>query len=89
MEAALSLSVSRAFSCVLQHSAGMRPFVLWSSGSFLVHFVMMLSLHFQIVCSDFERGARSRFTHLSVTKKFPLLPVLRGHELLSKGAGSH
>ena len=86
--AALSLSASCVFSCVLQHSAGMHPFVLWSSGSFLVHFMMMLSFHFQIVCSDFERGGRSRFTHLSLTKKFPLFPILRGHELLSKGAGS-
>lgn len=63
--------------------------MLWSSGSFLVHFMMTLSLPFQIVSSDFERGRRSRFTHLSLAKKFPLLPILRGHELLSKGAGSH
>ena len=30
---ALSLSVSRIFSCVLQYSAGMHPFVLWEISS--------------------------------------------------------
>ena len=86
---ALSLRVFCIFSCILQHPEGMHPAVLWSSGSFLVPFMMTLSLPFQIVSSDFERGGRSRFTHLSLTKTFPLLPILRGHELLSKGAGSH
>ena len=86
---ALSLRVFRAFSCVSLRPAGMHSAVLWSSGSFLVPFLMTLSLPFQIVSSDFERGGRSRFTHLSLTKTFRLLPILRGHELLSKGAGSH
>lgn len=62
----------------------MHPFVLWSCGSFPVHFKKRLSLHFQVVWGDLERGGRSRFTHLSLIKKFPLLPILRDHKLLSK-----